>query len=166
MTVVNKGAAASFARVFIDVQSDYNDGGGEMLKVAAGERRTLRVMFAWPDEEGAAISAGIELRDPTPYHRVNERGDLELTRGEDLTTPYDLLDWKDDANSPKTIVAARAAAAARPTAIDVPVDTSVSRLVVSVESVAGVTTTFVRPGGGVVREGEGDVRVSQRRLST
>ena len=40
-----------------------------------------------------------------------------------------------------------------------PVDTSISRLVISVESVAGVT--LVRPGGGLVRDGNRDVTVSE-----
>ena len=65
---------------------EVSEGRGEVLRVAAGERRTLRLMFVSPDEEGAAISAGIELSDPRPYHRVNERGELVLTRGEDLDT--------------------------------------------------------------------------------
>ncbi len=76
-------------------------------------------------------------------------------------TPYDLLDWKDDTNSPKAIVSARVGTTGRPSAVDVPVDTSISRLVISVESVAGVTTTLVRPGGGLVRDGDRDVTVSE-----
>ncbi len=163
MTVVNNGGAPSFARVFLDVQTNYNRGGGEFLKVGAGGRRTLRLMFAWPDEEGAAISAGIELRNRTPYHRLNERGELMLPSGEDLRTPYDLLDWQDDSDGPRTIVSARVATTGRPSAIDVPVDASISRLIVSVETVAGVAPTFVRPGGAVVREGERDVRLSDVR---
>ena len=163
MTLVNRGAASSFARVFVDVQSDYSQAAGELLKVAAGERRTLRIMFAWPAEEGAAASAGIELKEPRPYHRVNERGETVLTRGEELPVPYDLLDLEDGSNAPQLIVSARVTTSARPSATDVPVDSSISRLVVSIESPDGVPTTFVRPGGAVVREEDEGVTLSDVR---
>ena len=162
MTLVNSGAAPSFVRAFIDVQAAHSRAGGEVLKVQAGQRRNLRLMFPWPEEEGATISVGVERNDPMPYHRVNARGDVTLTRGEDLLTPTDLLEWQDDSNALRAIVSKRVSTVGRPTSVDVPVDSSISRLVVSVESVPGVPATLVRPGGAIVAGGERDVRLSDQ----
>src|SRR6476620_1286229 len=45
-------------------------------------------------------------------------------------------------------------------AIDVPVDASITRLVVSIESIPGVSGTLLRPNGARVSETDRDVRFS------
>ncbi|MBA2301037.1 MAG: hypothetical protein H0W08_00220 [Acidobacteria bacterium] len=160
MPLVNNGRAPSLVRVFIDVQPDRSHGGDGVVRLHAGERRTVRMTFPWPDDNGADITAGVELDDRSAYHRVNKRRELTLIRGEDLDTPGDLLGWVDDDNAPQTITSARASAGGTPRTIEVPVDGSVSRLVVSAESLPGITATLLRPGGALVREMDGDVKVS------
>jgi IPT/TIG domain len=159
MAVANNGNAPSLARVFLDVEPHRNRGGDAVVKVYSHSRRTVRMSFLWP-EDGAAITAGVELVDRTPYHRVNERGEATLTRGEDLDVPDYLLGWEDDEHALQTIVAARVAVGGTPRAIDVPVDRSISRFLVSVESLPGVTATLLRPGGARVTESDSDVRFS------
>lgn len=160
MALANSGDAPSFARVFVDVQPDRSRGGEAVLKLHARARRSVRMTFSWPDEDGAAVTAGVELDDRTPYHRVSERGELTLNSGEELDTPGDLLGWVDDDNAPQTIMSARAAVGGTPRVFDVPVDPSIRRLVVSVESLPGLTATLLRPGGARVGEMDGDVRFS------
>src|SRR5690606_6560470 len=47
-----------------------------------------------------------------------------------------------------------------PRIIEVPVDSSISRLVVSVESLPGISAALVRPGGARVSERDGDLEFS------
>jgi len=160
MALANNGAAPSSARVFIDIEGDGRRSGGEEVKLQAGQRRSLRLKFPWPEEDGASIAVGIELKEPTPYHRVNGRGGLALTNGEDLTIPWDLLDWEDDENALRTIISARPRVGARPSLVDVPVDASITRLVVGVEYLPGIAAVLLRPGGTRVVETDRDVRLS------
>ena len=159
MTLANNGNAPSFARVIFDFELDRTRSGEAVVKVYSHSRRTVRTSFRWP-EDGAAITAGVELVDRTPYHRVNDRGEARLTRGEDLDVPNDLLGWEDDEHALRTIVAARVSVGGRPRPIDVPVDASISRLLVSVESLPGVTAILRRPDGRSVRETDRDVSFS------
>ena len=156
MALANNGNAPSLARVFFDSELHRDRSGEAVVKVYSHSRRTVRTSFPWP-EDGAAITAGVELVDRTPYHRVNDRGEARLTRGEDLDVPNDLLGWEDDEHALRTIVAARVAVGGRPRAIDVPVDSSISRLLVSVESLPGITAILRRPDGISVRETDRDV---------
>lgn len=158
--VVNQGRAPSFARVFLEVQPDRSRGGGGIVQLRAGESKTARMTFPWPGEARASVVAGAELNGRTPYHQVNERGALTLTRGEDLDTPGFLLGWVDDDQAPQTILSARVPAGGRPQIIDVPADSSISHLLVSVEFLPGVTTTLRRPGGARAGAIDGDVRIS------
>lgn len=160
LTLLNRGDAPSLARIFLDVASDRSRGGDGAIGLQSGERRTVRMMFPWPDEDGAVVTAGVELTDRTPYHRVDDRGAVALTRGEDLDTPAELLGWDDDDNAPAIIVSARRMADGAPQVIDVPVDGSISKLVVSVESLPGIAATLLRPGGALVGEMDGDVALS------
>jgi hypothetical protein len=159
MALANNGNAPAIARVFFDFELHRSRGGEAVVKVYSHSRRTVRTSFLWP-EDGAVITAGVELVDRTPYHRVNDRGEARLTRGEDLDVPNDLLGWEDDEHALQTIVAARVAVGGRPRAIDVPVDGSISRLLVSVESLPGVTAILRRPDGTSVRETDRDVGFS------
>jgi hypothetical protein len=159
MALANNGNAPSFARVFFDFELDRTRGGEAVVKVYSHSRRTVRTSILWP-EGGAAITAGVELVDRTPYHRVNDRGEARLTRGEDLDVPNDLLGWEDDEHALRTIMTARVAVGGRPRAIDVPVDGSITRLLVSVESLPGVTAILRRPDGTSVRETDRDVSFS------
>ena len=81
MALANTGGAPWLARVFVDVQPDRSGGGDGVVKLYARARRTVRMTFPWPDEEGAPVIAGVEISDRTPYHRVNGLGELTLTRG-------------------------------------------------------------------------------------
>jgi hypothetical protein len=160
MTLANKGDAASFARVFMDVRPHRSRGGDAAVKLYPRSWRTVRWSFPWMDMDGASITIGAELAESTPYHRVNERGEARLTHGEDLDEANYLLGWEDDAHALQTIVAARFAVAATPRVIDVPVDRSVGRLLISVESVPGVTVIVARPGGARVTRLDSDVTYS------
>jgi hypothetical protein len=160
MTLANKGHAASFARVFVDARPDHSRGGDAAVKLYPRSWRTVRWSFPWVDQDAAAITVGAEFADRTPYDRVNERGEARLTRGEDLDEANYLLGWEDDAQALRTIVTARFAVGGTPRAIDVPVDRSISRLLVSVESVPGVTAVLVRPSGTRVTELDSDVTSS------
>ena len=161
MELVNNGSAPALGRVFVDVEPS-RLGGDLLVKLPIHSRRTVRMMFHWPDEEGARVSAGVELDNRSPYHRVNERGELTLTRGEDLNTPDFLLGWEDDDEALKTIVSGRLSVGRTPGTIDVPVDRSITRLVVSVELSRGVTATLLRPDGARVGEMDADVTFSDR----
>jgi hypothetical protein len=160
IAVANNGDAPSFARVFVDNPLDRSRSGDAVVRLDAGARKTARTTFPWPHEQGAAITAGVELSDRTPYHRVNERGELTLTRGEDLDTPAELLGWEDDDHALQAIVSARVGTGGGSRIVDVPVDSSIESLLVSIESLPGVTATLLRPGGARVREMDGDVRIS------
>lgn len=160
MSVANKGSAPSLVRVFVDVPSDRSRGGDGIVRLEAGARRTVRVTFPWPDELGAAVTAGVEHTARTPYHRLNERGALVLTRGEDLDTPADLLGWQDDENALRTITSTRVTVGATPRIIELPVDSSVSSLFVSVESLPAVTVSLLRPDGARVSEADSDLEFS------
>ena len=80
MELVNNGSAPTLARVFVDVQPHRSLGGDTVVKLPVRSRRTVRMRFPWPDEDGAAITAGVEVNNRSPYHRVNEHGELTLTR--------------------------------------------------------------------------------------
>jgi hypothetical protein len=165
LALSNRGGAPALARVFVDVQPDRSlGGGGGAIGLGAHESGTVRLTFRWPAETNATVTAGIELTDRTPYHRVNERGAITLTRGEDLDVPGLLLGYVDDDHAPQLIVSARVAAERTTRTIDVPVDASVRTLLLSVESVPGVTVAVVRPGGA--RAADTDTDVSRAELKT
>ena len=159
IAVANNGDAPSLARVFLDVALDRNSSGDAAITLDVRARKTVRITFPWTRHHGEAITAGVAVDDRSPYHRVNERGELTLTPEEDLNVPADLLGWEDDDNAPRTIISARASVrGAR--VIDVPVDASITRLVVSIESIPGVSGTLLRPNGARVSETDRDVRFS------
>lgn len=160
IAVANRGRAPSLARVFIDVQPDRNRGGSAVVQLRARESKTARVTFPWPGEEGAAVVAGVAVNERTPFDQVNEHEALMSTGGQDPGTPGDLAGWVDDDRAPQTILSTRVHAGGRSEIVDVPVDSSISHLLVYVESLPGVTATPRRPDGARVEAIDRDVRIS------
>ena len=160
IAVANNGNAAAFVHVFINTPLDRSLSGEAAVKLEAGARKTARMTFRWP-ESGADMTAGVEIGGRLPYHDVNERGELTLTRVEELDTRSFLRGWVDDDDAPRTIMSSRVAVGGAPRVIDVPVDRSISRLVVSVESGRGLSTTLLRPTGARVGDMDRDVRLSE-----
>jgi hypothetical protein len=72
--------------------------------------------------------------------------------------PADLVGWQDD-GSRGTIVSARLAAD-RSRTVDVPVDPSLTRLMIAIESLPVITASLIKPDGTRAVETDADVRVS------
>ena len=159
ISMANHGEAPALVRAFIDMPIDRNQSGDAVVKLEVGARKTARSTLRWPNELGAAITAGVQVGDRPPYHDVNERGELTLTRGEDLDIDCDLLGWEDDDHAPRTIVSARVSLTRTARVIDVPVDRSITRLVVSIETAPGVVATLLKPSGSH-GDTDADVRFS------
>jgi hypothetical protein len=64
----------------------------------------------------------------------------------------------------RRIIAARVAVEDTPRTIDVPVDTSIARLDLSVEALPGITVTVLRPGGTGAAGTDADVTLSELRI--
>jgi hypothetical protein len=124
-------------------------------------RHALRIVtmlcVVWPVVAAAQVPVQERIRRTK---RVVAPNLDRTTRGEELHIPSDLLGWESDDNALRTIVSARAVVGGSSRVIDVPVDRSISSLVVSVESLPGVTATLLRPGGARVGEMDDDVRFS------
>lgn len=155
--VSNLGETAVHARVFVDVRPESGVGGETVIKLPAGARKTVRAGFYWPSGEGARISIGVELSHRTPYDHVNERGELVLRQQGDFEER--IVDSSSSNGELQTILEARGAIGGASRSFEVPVDRSVSRLVVSVDLDEGLDVILRRPRGTVVSQSDPDVRL-------
>ena len=154
VTVLNPGEATVHARVLVDVLPDADRGGEIVVEVAPGARRTVGVSLDWFYETAASVSVGVALSTRSPY--VGERGELRVRQDFDLDERT--LDGS-PAGELQTILMARGELASAPRGFDVPVDRSISRLVVHLELGLGIDAALRRPGGAVVAESDPDVTI-------
>jgi hypothetical protein len=156
VVVANRGQATAHARVFVDAETEAHLGGESLVRLPARTRKTVSVTFSWPGNEGGTVSLGVGLSDRTPYHRVDEQGGREL---EMRSADEELANLREEPlhGEPRTILSARGTLSGSPRSFDVPVDSSVSRLVVSVEVGRGAVVALVRPGGAAVNASHRDV---------
>jgi len=137
LTITNRGNVPSLARVFLDVQSDPERGGDGAVEVNPGQTRTARMTFRWPHEDDADVTAGVEVIERAPQPRPLDGGSAQ-----------------------QMIFFAHVPIGGRPRPIGLPVDSSVRQLLVSLESLPGVTATVFRPNGARAGELDRDVSIS------
>ncbi len=156
VVVANRGQVPAHARVFVDSETESHVGGESLVRLPARTRKTVSVTFSWPGSEGGTVSLGVSLSDRAPYHRVDEQGRPQL---EMRSAGDELANLREEPlhGEPQTILSARGTLSGSSHSFDVPVDSSVSRLVVSVEVGRGAVVALVRPGGAAVNASHRDV---------
>jgi len=159
VTIGNPGQTSVHARVFVDILPYPEDEWAEVVKVAPRTWVKLRMTFAWPSDEGATVTLGLELNDRSPYRRVGEDQRPTVaarTAGDAL---LNLIESSTNGDlEPLLMVRGTFAEASR--IFDIPVDASISRLVVSVENEPASETTLFRPGGAPVTLADRDVKLA------
>lgn len=138
-SVVNLGKAPAHARVFLELQPDYLGiaaGSEKVVTVRPGMRKTITwTTVDWPRDIACDVSVGVEL--------ISGAGNGGRRP---VVSEQNLQDDQFIAAEIQTILAARGTLPRNGRSFDVPVDGSVSRLVISVDLDKGVDATLVTPG--------------------
>jgi hypothetical protein len=159
LAITNPGPTSAYARMFIERRPYADQDSAFVVKLLAGERRTVELSLSAPPEHGT-LAVGVELNGRTPYVRVDDHGELTLRPRNPAAVLEGLIDQPDDDELPRDILMVRGTFPGLVRSFEVPVDGTVSRLAVSVELDQGVTATLFRPRGVAVSASDSDVRLS------
>jgi hypothetical protein len=159
LAITNPGQTTAYARMFIERRPYPDQDSAFVVKLLPGERRTIQLSLSAPQERGT-LAVGVELNRRTPYVRAGEHGELTLRPRSPAAVLEGLIDQPDDDELPRDILMVRGTFTGMVRSFEVPVDSSVSRLAISVELDQGVTATLFRPRGVAVSAADGDVGLS------
>jgi hypothetical protein len=160
VAVSNPGETTVHARVYLEVQPYPEEGTEVVVKLPAHARKSLKFSFPWPDEAGAKIGIGVELIDRSPYQRYDERGEPVLRPRSTVQELHGLIEQSSNGELEPILMASGTLATSR--SFDLPVDSTISRLLVEVELDRGLSATLFRPGGVPVTDLDRDVTLGGR----
>jgi hypothetical protein len=159
VTVENPGRTSAHARLFVDILPYPERASALVVKIAPRTWVKMRIIFDWPRDEGSTVTLGVELNDRSPYRRVNE--DERPTIGAQSASAALLNLVEQSTNGDLEPLLMVRGVLTEPTKIlEIPVDSSISRLLVSVENDAGAEATLFRPAGADVTAADRDVKLS------
>jgi hypothetical protein len=159
VTLENPSQTAVHARLFVDILPSPERASAEIVKLAPRTWMKLHVTFDWPRDEGATVTLGVELNDRSPYRRVREDGRPTIGARSAAEAVLGLIEPSTNGDL-EPLLMVRGAFAEPVRVFEIPVDGSISRLVVSVENAPGVDATLFRPGGAAVTAIDRDVRLA------
>ena len=159
VTIANPGRTSVHARLFVDILPYPERAAAEVVKLAPRTWMKLRTTFTWPRDEGATVTLGVELNDRSPYRRVGEDERPTIGARSAAAALSGLVEQSTNGEI-EPLVMVRGAFAEPSRVFDIPVDSSISRLVVSVENDPDVEATLFRPGGAPVTDADREVRLA------
>jgi hypothetical protein len=159
LSVSNPGQTTIYARIFAERRPYADEDADFVVKLLPGATKTIQLDLSARPPEGS-VSVGVELNARTPYVRAGNDGTVTLRPGSPEALLDGFIDPPDRDQLPRDILMVRGAFTGSARSFDVPVDSSVTRLMVSVELDNGATATLFRPGGAPIAGADGNVRVS------
>ena len=160
VTITNPGTTTVHARVFVEKRPYPDQDSDFILKLPPGRTRQVQLMLSMQSPEEESASVGVELNSRAPYLRAGKGGELTLQpRNADAVLAGMGEPPSEDA-LPRDILMVRGALRELARRFEVPVDNTVSRLVVSMALHNGVTAVLFRPGGAAVTNSDPDVKLS------
>ena len=160
VTMANPGPTTVYARVFVERRPYPDEDSDHVVKLLAGAKKTIQLSLSPHSRERESVAVGVELNRRTPYVHVAKNGELMLRPRHAAAVLAGVVDQPTDDELPRDILMVRGTFAGPSRTFDVPVDRSVSRLLVSVELDQGVSATLFRPGGAVVTGSDRDARLA------
>jgi hypothetical protein len=160
VTIANPGQTTVHGRVFVERRPYADEDTDFVLKLLPGARRTIQLILSMHSPEEESIGVGVELNGRTPYVRTGKGGELILRPRNADAVLAGVVEQPTDDELPRDILMVRGAFRESARSFDVPVDSSVSRLVVSVELDHGLAAALFRPGGAAVTGSDRDVKLS------
>ena len=159
VVIENPGQTSIHTRVFVDILPYSEEGSAEVVKLAPRTWVKLRLTFEWPRDEGATVTLGVELNDRSPYRRVGEDERPTVGARSAGDALLNLIEPSTNGDlEPLVVVRGEFAGPSR--ILDIPVDSSINRLVVSVENDPAGDVTLFRPGGAPVTVADRDVNLT------
>ena len=158
LSVSNPGQTTIYARIFAERRPYADEDVDFVVKLLPGATRTIQLDLSSRPPAGN-VSVGVELNARTPYVRAGKDGAVTLRPGSPENLLDGFIDQPDRDQLPRDILRVRGAFTGSARSFDVPVDSSVTRLMVSAE-LDNATATLFRPGGAPVAGSDGNVRVS------
>jgi len=159
-TVANPGQITTLARIFVERRPYADQDTDVVLKVLPGTTRTVQFILSQHSPQQESIVVGAEVNSRTPYLRAGKRGQLILQPRHVDAALEGLTDSPNDDELPRDILMVRGAVSDSARTFEIPVDRSVTRLVVSTELEPGLNAALFRPGGAIVAGTERDVKLS------
>ena len=158
LSVSNPGQTTIYARIFAERRPYADEDADFVVKLLPGATRMIQLDLSSRPPAGN-VSVGVELNARTPYVRASKDGAVTLRPGSPENLLDGFIDQPDRDQLPRDILRVRGAFTGSARSFDVPVDSSVTRLMVSAE-LDNATATLFRPGGAPVAGSDGNVRVS------
>jgi hypothetical protein len=160
VTIANPGQTTVYAHVFVERRPYADEDTDFVVKLLAGATKTIQLGLSPHSSEDESIAVGVELNARTPYVRPGKGGELMLRPRNADAVLAGVVDQPTDDELPRDILMIRGAFMGSARSFEVPVDSSVSRLVVSVELDHGLAGALFRPGGAAVTGSDRDVKLS------
>lgn len=160
VTITNPGTTTVHARVFVEKRPYPDQDSDFILKLPPGRTRTVQLMLSMRSPEEESVSVGVELNSRAPYLRAGKGGELALQPRNADAVLAGMGEQASEDELPRDILMVRGALRELARRFEVPVDSTVSRLVVSMELHNGVTAVLFRPGGAAVTGSDRDVKLS------
>ena len=160
VTIANPGQTTVHARVFVERRPYADQDSDFVLKLLPGTTRTIQLLLSGRSPQEETVAVGVELNGRTPYVRAGKGGEPILQPRNAAAVLAGLVEQQTDDQLPRDILVVRGAFSESARRFEIPVDRSVSRLVVSVELDHGLTAALFRPGGAAVTGLDRDVRLS------
>jgi hypothetical protein len=155
----NPGHTSVHARVFVGILPYPERASAEIVELAPRTWMKLRLTFEWPRDEGATVALGVELNDRSPYRRVGKDERPTIGARSAAAALLGLVEQSTNGDL-EPLVMARGTFAESSRVFEIPVDGSISRLVVSVENDPAVEATLFRPSGAPVIGADRDVKLT------
>lgn len=160
VTITNPGATTVYARIFVERRPYPDQDSDFALKLLPGRTRTVQLMLSIGSPLEESVAVGVELNSRSPYLRAGKGGELTLQPRNADAVLAGIGEQRSDDQLPRDILMVRGALSNLARRFEIPVDGSVSRLVVSMELNNGVTAVLFRPGGAAVTGSDRDVKLS------
>lgn len=159
VSVSNPGQTTVYARVFTERRPYADEDTEFVVRLSPGAKRTIQLRLSLSSER-ESLFVGTELNVRTPYVRTSKDGELTLQPQNAAAVLHGLAEPPSRDMLPRDILMVRGSLTAPVRTFDVPVDASVTRLMVSVDLDRGVGAALFRPGGAAVAAADRDVTLS------
>jgi hypothetical protein len=155
----NPGQTTVYARVFTEGRPYADQDTEVVVRLSPRTRKTLQLRVSRSSEE-QSLFVGTELNVRSPYLRTRKDGVLTLQPPNAAAVLDGLVEPPDRDMLPRDILMLRGSFTAPARSFDLPVDASVTGLVVSVDLDHATGAALFRPGGAAVAASDPDVKLS------